>query len=104
MTYPASSPIYLPPRPTRDPDEITFIGTATTVIKIAGFTILTDPNFHHRGDRAYLGLGLSTRRRTEPALAPQQADFQEAVARAGLPTRIHYLNRGETGRLDTSPA
>jgi L-ascorbate metabolism protein UlaG (beta-lactamase superfamily) len=72
MTHPASSPIYLTARPTTDPDEITFIGTATTVIKIAGFTILTDPNFLHRGDRAYLGLGLSTRRQTEPALSPQQ--------------------------------
>ena len=53
-------------------DEITFIGTATTLIKVAGFTILTDPNFLHRGDRAYLGLGLSTRRLTEPALTIQQ--------------------------------
>ncbi len=42
-------------------DEITFIGTATTLIRIAGFTILTDPNFLHRGDRAYVGLGVSTR-------------------------------------------
>jgi L-ascorbate metabolism protein UlaG (beta-lactamase superfamily) len=51
------------------PDEITFIGTATTLIKIGGFCILTDPNFLHRGDRAYLGMGLSTRRLTEPALS-----------------------------------
>lgn len=50
-------------------DEITFIGTATTVIKVAGFSILTDPNFLHRGERAYVGLGLSTKRLTEPALS-----------------------------------
>lgn len=31
------------------------MGTATTIITVAGFTILTDPNFLHRGDRAYLG-------------------------------------------------
>jgi L-ascorbate metabolism protein UlaG (beta-lactamase superfamily) len=52
--------------------EITFVGTATTVISIAGFSILTDPNFLHRGDRAYVGLGLSTRRLTEPALSVPQ--------------------------------
>ena len=41
-------------------DEITFIGTATTLIRIAGFTILTDPNFLHRGDRAYVGWAAAT--------------------------------------------
>jgi L-ascorbate metabolism protein UlaG (beta-lactamase superfamily) len=50
-------------------DQITFVGTATTVIRIAGFTILTDPNFLRQGDRAYLGLGLSSKRLTEPALS-----------------------------------
>ena len=53
-------------------DQITFIGTATTLLPIAGFSILTDPNFLHRGDRAYVGLGVSTRRLTEPALSIQQ--------------------------------
>ena len=53
-------------------DEITFIGTATTLIKVAGFTILTDPNFLHRGDRAYVGMGLSTKRLTEPAMSIEQ--------------------------------
>jgi len=51
------------------PDEITFIGTATTLIKVGGFSILTDPNFLHRGDRAYLLPGVSSRRLTEPALS-----------------------------------
>jgi len=65
-------PINLPEgRPARA-DAITFIGTATTVIEIAGFAILTDPNFLHQGDRAYLGLGLSTKRLTEPALSIDQ--------------------------------
>lgn len=66
------SPIHLPEGRRTDADEITFIGTATTVISFAGFTILTDPNFLHRGDRAYLGLGLSTRRLTEPARSIEQ--------------------------------
>ena len=52
-----------------DTDRIFFIGTATTLIQVAGFTILTDPNFLHRGQRAYVGMGLTTRRLTEPALS-----------------------------------
>src|SRR5690348_4445245 len=50
-------------------DRILFVGTATTLIQAAGFTILTDPNFLHRGQRAYVGMGLTTRRLTEPALS-----------------------------------
>ncbi len=65
-------PIELAPTQAPAADQITFIGTATTVISVAGFTILTDPNFLHQGDRAYLGLGLSTKRLTEPALSIQQ--------------------------------
>jgi L-ascorbate metabolism protein UlaG (beta-lactamase superfamily) len=54
-------------------DGITFGGTATTLIRLGSFTVLTDPNFLHRGQRAYLGKGLWSRRRTEPAL--QLADL-----------------------------
>jgi L-ascorbate metabolism protein UlaG (beta-lactamase superfamily) len=52
--------------------QITFVGTATTIIKVAGFSILTDPNFLHMGDRAYVGMGITTRRLTEPALSISQ--------------------------------
>jgi len=51
-------------------DGITFVGTATTLIRLGSFTLLTDPNFLHQGQRAYLGKGLWTRRLTEPALQP----------------------------------
>ena len=34
------------------PDTLTFIGTATTVLRIGSSTLLTDPNFLHRGQRA----------------------------------------------------
>lgn len=51
--------------------SMTFIGTATTVLRLGHFTMLTDPNFLHRGERAYLGYGLSSRRRTEPAMQPE---------------------------------
>src|SRR5215213_721147 len=51
-----------------DDDGLLFVGTATTLLRYAGFTVLTDPNFLHRGERAYLGKGLWSRRRTDPAL------------------------------------
>ena len=37
------------------------------IIRFAGFTILTDPNFLHAGDHAHLGYGLTSERLTEPA-------------------------------------
>ena len=48
--------------------SIFFVGTATVVIRFAGFTILTDPNFLHAGDHVHLGYGLTSKRLTEPAL------------------------------------
>ncbi|GAA2442780.1 MBL fold metallo-hydrolase [Streptomyces glaucus] len=51
-----------------DAVEISFIGNATTLIRYGELTLLTDPNFLHRGDHAYLGHGLFARRLTEPAL------------------------------------
>lgn len=48
--------------------SVFFIGTATVVIRYAGFTILTDPNFLHAGDHVHLGYGLTSERLTEPAL------------------------------------
>jgi L-ascorbate metabolism protein UlaG (beta-lactamase superfamily) len=48
--------------------SVIFIGTATVIIKHAGFTILTDPNFLHKGERAYLGHGLTSERLTDPAM------------------------------------
>lgn len=51
---------------TRTPAELTFVGTATTIVRLGRFTILTDPNFLRRGQRAYLGLW--SRRLTDPAL------------------------------------
>lgn len=44
-----------------------FVGTATTLIRFGGFSLLTDPNFLHQGERVHLGYGLHSTRRTEPA-------------------------------------
>lgn len=77
--------------------EIQFIGTATTVVRCGPFTLLTDPNFLHRGQFAWLGHGLVSRRLTDPAVEVDQlpdldlivlshlhGDHWDRVARRGL--------------------
>lgn len=56
------------PTPPRRAGSLQFIGNATTIIRFGDLTLLTDPNFLHRGQRAYLGNGLVTRRLHDPAL------------------------------------
>lgn len=48
--------------------SIFFVGTATVILRYGGFTILTDPNFLHKGEHAHLGYGLKSPRLTDPAL------------------------------------
>ncbi len=52
--------------------SIFFVGTATVILRYAGFTILTDPNFLHAGDHAHLGYGLTSARLTNPAIDIEQ--------------------------------
>jgi L-ascorbate metabolism protein UlaG (beta-lactamase superfamily) len=66
------------------PASLTFVGTATTVLRLGRFTVLTDPNFLHRGQRAYLGRGLWSRRLTEPALAVDDVPRLSAVVLSHL--------------------
>ena len=54
--------------PTFEHGSVFFVGTATVILRYAGFTILTDPNFLHRGDHVHLGYGLTSKRRTDPAM------------------------------------
>ncbi|MCD4534585.1 MBL fold metallo-hydrolase [Nocardioides sp. cx-169] len=61
------------------PLSLEFVGTATTVLRLGPFTLLTDPNFLHRGQRAYLGKGLFSKRLTEPSLQPAQLPHLDAV-------------------------
>src|SRR5437764_6043788 len=83
---------------------LTFIGTATTLLELGPFTVLTDPNFLHRGERAYLGYGLFSKRLTEPALQLDELPGVDAVvlshmhgdhwdrhARHGLPKHLPIL-------------
>ncbi|MBW4420823.1 MAG: MBL fold metallo-hydrolase [Myxacorys californica WJT36-NPBG1] len=65
----------LPPEsipPDFDTGSIFFVGTATVILRYAGFTILTDPNFLHQGDHVHLGYGLTSKRRTNPAIEIEQ--------------------------------
>jgi L-ascorbate metabolism protein UlaG (beta-lactamase superfamily) len=48
--------------------SLQFIGNATVLIRWGPFTVLTDPNFLHAGQRAHLGFGLTATRLKDPAL------------------------------------
>ena len=70
----ATLTLRLPP-PTAPADAngtVQFIGTATVLIRYQGFTILTDPNFLHKGDHVHLGYGITSERLTNPALNLEQ--------------------------------
>jgi L-ascorbate metabolism protein UlaG (beta-lactamase superfamily) len=60
------------PRRNEHPDfgsgSIFFVGNATVLIRYAGITILTDPNFLHAGDHVHLGYGLTSTRTIDPAV------------------------------------
>jgi L-ascorbate metabolism protein UlaG (beta-lactamase superfamily) len=62
-----------------DDVTLTFGGNATMLLRIGPFTLLTDPNFLRRGQRAYLGYGLRARRLTEPALQPTQLPALDGI-------------------------
>ena len=92
-------------------DSITFIGTATTVIRLGSFTVLTDPNFLHRGQRAYLGKGLWSVRSTEPAMQPADlpplstvvlshlhGDHFDRVARRELDKSVPVITTGQASK------
>ncbi|BCO43312.1 hypothetical protein MINTM001_44510 [Mycobacterium paraintracellulare] len=63
---------------------VTFVGNATTLISVGGLTLLTDPNFLHRGQRAYLGHGLVSKRLKEPALGIDELPRLDAVVLSHL--------------------
>jgi L-ascorbate metabolism protein UlaG (beta-lactamase superfamily) len=67
-----------------DAPSLELIGTATTILRMGPFALLTDPNFLHRGQRAYLGKGLSSRRLTEPSRQPDGLPDLDAVVLSHL--------------------
>lgn len=64
--------------------SLEFIGTATTLLRLGPFTILTDPNFLHRGQRAYLGKGLFSKRLTEPSKQPADLPILDGIVLSHL--------------------
>lgn len=87
---------------------LTFGGTATTLLRLGRFTLLTDPNFLHRGQRAYLGKGLWSRRLTDPALSPADLPELDAIVLSHLHgDHFDRIARRELGRdqpVLTTPA
>jgi L-ascorbate metabolism protein UlaG (beta-lactamase superfamily) len=84
--------------------SVTFIGNATTVLRLGNFTLMTDPAFGLRGSRVYLGWGAWTKRVKDPALAfgrlPRldaillshlHADHFDAEARGSLPLTMPII-------------
>ncbi|WP_432564743.1 MBL fold metallo-hydrolase [Kineococcus sp. SYSU DK003] len=84
--------------------SLTFVGTATVLLRWGGLTLLTDPNFLHRGQYAWLGKGLVSRRLTDPALqvgdlpplsgvllSHLHGDHFDRVARRGLDRSVPVL-------------
>lgn len=89
-------------------DTLTFVGTATTILDLGSFTLLTDPNFLHRGQLAYLGKGLWTRRLTEPALRPSDLPPLDAIVLSHLHgdhfDRVARRDLGRDQPVLTTPA
>ena len=56
------------PNAVMDEGSVQFIGTATVLVRYQGLTILTDPNFLHKGEHVHLGYGLTSQRLTNPAI------------------------------------
>jgi L-ascorbate metabolism protein UlaG (beta-lactamase superfamily) len=84
--------------------NVTFVGNATILISCGGITLLTDPNFLHQGQHAYLGYGLVSKRLKAPAfsidelptidaivLSHMHGDHWDRVAENGLDRRLPVL-------------
>jgi len=85
-------------------NSLRFIGNATVLLEYGPFTILTDPNFIHRGEEIPLGYGLTTTRLTDPSmeiedlppldlvvLSHWHADHFDRVAEERLPRHLPIL-------------
>jgi L-ascorbate metabolism protein UlaG (beta-lactamase superfamily) len=64
--------------------DLTFIGNATVLLRWGPFTVLTDPNFLHAGQRVHLGYGLFSERLLEPAMRIDELPPLDAVVLSHL--------------------
>jgi L-ascorbate metabolism protein UlaG (beta-lactamase superfamily) len=90
---------------------LTFVGNATTVLRLGDFTVLTDPNFVPAGSRLHLGYGAFARRLLDPAfgiaelprldavlLSHLHADHFDGTARDGLPKDVSIITTPQATR------
>ncbi|CAL9607717.1 hypothetical protein SUDANB58_05568 [Streptomyces sp. enrichment culture] len=82
--------------------DIHFIGNATVLLRYGPLTLLTDPNFLHRGQYAHLGYGLLSRRLTEPAVDVDELPRLDAVVLSHL-HGDHWDRRTRRGLDRTVP-
>jgi L-ascorbate metabolism protein UlaG (beta-lactamase superfamily) len=78
--------------------SLQFIGNATVLIRWGPFTVLTDPNFLHAGQRAHLGFGLTSKRLKDPALDVTELPPLDAVVLSHL--HGDHWDRVATKHLD----
>lgn len=64
--------------------SLTFVGNATVLLRYGNLTVLTDPNFLHRGQHAYLGYGLVSARRHDPAIDVRDLPPLDAIVLSHL--------------------
>lgn len=85
-----------------DADQVSleYIGTATMLLRLGPFTVLTDPNFLHAGQRAYLGKGLFSKRLLDSALTVDELPALDLV----LLSHLHgdHFDRVARRSLDRS--
>ena len=93
LTLPATAPAGVD-----STGSVQFIGTATVLIRYQGLTILTDPNFLHRGEHVHLGYGLRSKRLTNPAIEWSQLPPIDLV----LLSHLHedHFDKAVQERLD----
>jgi L-ascorbate metabolism protein UlaG (beta-lactamase superfamily) len=78
-----------------------FIGTATVLLELGPFTVLTDPNFLHQGESVGIGYGLlRSRRLTEPAISIDALPLLDLVVLSHH--HEDHFDRVATERLDRS--
>lgn len=78
--------------------SLQFVGNATVLIRWGPFTVLTDPNFLHAGERAHLGFGLTAKRLKDPALDVTELPPLDAVVLSHL--HGDHWDRRATRHLD----
>jgi L-ascorbate metabolism protein UlaG (beta-lactamase superfamily) len=92
-------------RPTETPIDpagasLQFVGNATVLLRVAGLTILTDPNFVPKGTEIGLGYGLKTTRLTDPSMLFEDLPALDAVLLSHL--HADHFDQLVEERLDRS--